>query len=302
MQAQAITDRIAGAPISWGICEVPGWGRQLSPSRVLGEMASLGINATELGAVGYLPTDPDALSDLLGEFGLRLVAGFVPVVLHDPDARALSLQHAEVAARTLAAAGADVFVSTVVMDEAWTPPVTLDRHHWRELLAGLDEVDRLAADHGLVQALHPHVGTLVERADDVQRVLDHSEVGWCLDGGHLYIGGFDPVDFVHQAGGQIRHVHLKDVEDRVARTLHEGTLSLLEATQQGLFVPLGEGDARVDMTIEELERAGYDGWYVIEQDAALEGDEPPIGSGPIVDVRRSVAHLRKLLAGLMATP
>ena len=53
-------DRIAAAPISWGICEVPGWGLQMSPSRILGEMAELGITKTELGALGWLPDDVTA--------------------------------------------------------------------------------------------------------------------------------------------------------------------------------------------------------------------------------------------------
>ena len=52
--------RLAGAPISWGVCEVPGWGRQLPPDRVLAEMAGLGLSATELGPLGYLPLEPAA--------------------------------------------------------------------------------------------------------------------------------------------------------------------------------------------------------------------------------------------------
>ena len=38
--------RLAGAPISWGVCEVPGWGRMLPPERVFAEMAELGLRAT----------------------------------------------------------------------------------------------------------------------------------------------------------------------------------------------------------------------------------------------------------------
>jgi inosose dehydratase len=49
------SNKLAGAPISWGVCEVPGWGRQLAPDRVFGEMAALGLRATELGPIGYLP-------------------------------------------------------------------------------------------------------------------------------------------------------------------------------------------------------------------------------------------------------
>ena len=51
------TSRIASAPISWGICEVPGWGAMLPTDRVLAEMSGLGLPATELGAPGFLPDD-----------------------------------------------------------------------------------------------------------------------------------------------------------------------------------------------------------------------------------------------------
>ena len=53
-------NRIAGAPISWGVCEVPGWGYQLEPNKVLSEMRELGLAATELGPDGFLPAVCDA--------------------------------------------------------------------------------------------------------------------------------------------------------------------------------------------------------------------------------------------------
>jgi len=79
----ALTDRIAGAPISWGVCEVPGWGFQLDPSLVLAQMRDVGLVATELGPEGFLPSDPRAAAATLRDAGLRPVGGFVPVVLHD---------------------------------------------------------------------------------------------------------------------------------------------------------------------------------------------------------------------------
>src|SRR5687768_6586877 len=77
--------KLAGAPISWGVCEIPGWGRMLPPERVLAEMASLGLRATEMGPVGYLPPDTDDVRTLLAGHGLGLVAAFVPLVLHEPS-------------------------------------------------------------------------------------------------------------------------------------------------------------------------------------------------------------------------
>jgi hypothetical protein len=35
--------KIAGAPISWGVREVPGWGYQLPADRVLNEMREIGL-------------------------------------------------------------------------------------------------------------------------------------------------------------------------------------------------------------------------------------------------------------------
>jgi inosose dehydratase len=95
-------ERVAAAPISWGICEAPGWGLQMAPERVLGEMRDLGIRATELGALGWLPTDATALRSMLSDHGLDLVGGFVPLVLHRADRRADLEADALTAARTLA--------------------------------------------------------------------------------------------------------------------------------------------------------------------------------------------------------
>src|SRR4051812_50194251 len=75
--------RLAGAPISWGVCEVPGWGRQLEPSRVFGEMTAVGLDATELGPVGYLPLDAAQLRETLGRFHMRLGGGVVAPVVHE---------------------------------------------------------------------------------------------------------------------------------------------------------------------------------------------------------------------------
>src|SRR3954462_13476372 len=76
--------RIAGAPISWGVCEVPGWGHQLGPDRVLTEMREVGLLATELGPEGFLPSEPDAMASVLAQQGLRAVGGFTPLLLHAP--------------------------------------------------------------------------------------------------------------------------------------------------------------------------------------------------------------------------
>jgi inosose dehydratase len=285
--------RLAGAPISWGVCEVPGWGLMLPPDRVLGEMAALGLRATELGPVGYLPLDAEPLRALLDPHGLQLAAAFVPLVLHEPSADAARAD-ADRMARLLAALGADVFVAAVVVDQAWSPRVELGDDAWDRIVRHLAEIEELVAGHGLTLALHPHAGTLVETAADVERMLATSDVGWCLDSGHLVIGGVDPAGFVRDHAERIVHVHLKDVDAALAARVRDGELSLVAATQAGLFRPLGRGDSGIEEVVRLLDRHGYGHWLVLEQDTAITGQEPPAAGGPVLDVRRSIEYLSTL--------
>jgi len=293
-----VVRRLAGAPISWGVCEVPGWGRQLAPARVLGEMSSLGLPATELGAAGWLPTDPGRLTALLAEHGLELVGGFVPLVLHE-RAPAAAVAEAQRSARLLEAAGAGVFVAALVTDAAWSPGVTLDDDAWRRLVDHLAQVEALVASHGLTFAVHPHVGTLIETAADVDRLLASSDVGICFDSGHLFVGGVEPAGFVRRHAARIVHVHLKDVDAGVAARLNAGELTLMLAVQAGLFRPLGQGDARIGEVVRLLEAEGYEGRFVLEQDTAVTEEEPPVGSGPIVDVQAGIDFIVNTLAPQM---
>jgi inosose dehydratase len=285
--------RVATAPISWGVCEVPGWGLTLPPERVLAEMAQLGFEATELGALGYLPLEPEALRARLQRHGLRLVSGFVPLVLHEQKLAPTRAQTERIAS-LLANTKTEVFVAAVVMDADWAPPAALDEAAWARLIDHLAEISELAAAHGLELALHPHAGTLIEQEAEIERLLETSHVPVCLDTGHLVIAGVEPPDFVRHHGERIVHVHLKDIDSGLAERLRSGELSLVEAVQAGLFRPLGQGDAGIAEVVELLDRKGYERWLVLEQDTAITGEEPPVGSGPILDVQASVEYLNAL--------
>jgi inosose dehydratase len=288
--AAGLAARLATAPISWGVCEVPGWGLQLPPDRVLSEIAQLGFAATELGPQGWLPLDGARVRSELDRYGLRLVGGFVPVVVHEPDLRDARAQATRAAAQ-LAAAGADVFVAALVADLEWSAPPSLDDDGWKRAGEHLREIADLVAADGLELVLHPHVGTLAETAADVDRALEHTDVRWCFDTGHLLIGGVEPAAFVRDHAARIGHVHLKDVDARLADEVRSGALSLVQATQAGLFRPLGDGDAGIDEVLALLDQTGYEGWLVLEQDIAITGSEPPAGGGPALDVRKSIEFL-----------
>ncbi|MGH9133474.1 MAG: sugar phosphate isomerase/epimerase family protein, partial [Ilumatobacteraceae bacterium] len=252
-----LMDRIAGAPISWGVCEVPGWGLQLPVDRVLGEAAALGLTAMEQGALGWLPTDPLELRSKLGGYGLSLVGGFVPMILHDRSRRQEMRERADEIAGTIAAAGGRHFVTALVADlDDWSR-VALDTEAWDSLLTGLDELDTVIAQHGVTQELHPHVDTLVEQDDELERFLDGCAVALCLDTGHLTIGGTDPVAIAERYADRVGLVHLKDIDAAALQRLRQGELSLMGATQAGLFPPLGDGIVPIARVIESLIERGY---------------------------------------------
>ena len=286
------THRIAGAPISWGVCEVPGWGYQLPPARVLAEMHDVGIAATELGPDGFLPSDSGAMADVLARHDLQAIGGFTPLLLHVPGQD--PVPDVEKLLPTYAATGSDVLVLSAVTGlDGYDGRPELDPDGWRTLLGNLDRLDALATEHGVKAVLHPHVGTMVENGDEVQRVLEGASIALCLDTGHLLIGGTDPAELTRQAPHRIAHTHVKDVDLGLARQVQSGRRTYTEAVREGMYRPVGHGDVDFNAIVGYLRAEGYPGWYVLEQDTIL--TEEPRGEGPLTDVRTSVAALRTLL-------
>ncbi|MET9563443.1 sugar phosphate isomerase/epimerase family protein [Streptomyces tauricus] len=286
------TPRIAGAPISWGVCEVPDWGYQLTPERVLKEMREVGLAATEFGPEGFLPGEPAAMAQVLAHHDLRAVGGFTPLLLHVPGHD--PLPEVDTLLESYAASGADVLVlSAVTGQDGYDSRPELDADGWKLLLSNLDRLTALAAERGVQAVLHPHVGTMVENGEEVQRVLEHSAISLCLDTGHLLIGGTDPAELTRQAPERIAHTHMKDVDAALAVKVQSGRLSYTDAVRDGMYRPLGAGDVDVQAIVSHLGARGYDGWYVLEQDTILTGE--PAGKGPVDDVWSSAEYLRSVL-------
>lgn len=299
-----LTDRIAAAPISWGVCEVPGWGWQHEPATVLTQMRELGIAATEFGPDGFLPDAPEAKAQILAEHGLAAVGQFVPVVLHDPGTDPLPVVETAMAG-LLAARATTVVIAAATGADGYDARPELDASGWATLLGNLDRIADAAAAQGLTAALHPHVGTMVESGEETDRVLARSRVGLCLDTGHLLIGGGDPVRVATEHPDRIVHMHLKDVDIAWADQVRAGSAAYTDAVAAGMYVALGEGDIDIAGIVTSLEDAGYDGWYVLEQDTILAGDpaDPTTAKGagdPVADVRTSVAHLTGIAARVEA--
>jgi inosose dehydratase len=269
-------------PVSFGVDfadapENPPW------QIVLDGIAAAGYRWTELGPYGYLPDD---VAPLLEERGLGLTAGFVFEPLHDPARHADAAAVARAVAERVARLGGRflVVIDAVSPDRARTagqPQAArrLDRDAGAALRRIVGEIAAVARGFGLRPVLHPHAGTHLEFEDEVEPLLDSAEL--CLDTGHWLYAGGDPVRAFERWADRIPYLHLKDLD--LAR--RDG--DFWDSVRAGAFRPLGAGDLDVAALLGALERSGFAGWAIVEQDRVPGGD--PVGD--LVASRRYLEDL-----------
>jgi inosose dehydratase len=245
--------RVANAPVSYGAFEltvgvlpnVPG------PEQVLDAIAAAGYEGTELGPPGYLG-DAETLRARLDSRGLELVAAFVEVRFGEDGLGALD--------------------ATLDLTAPFgARPVLCDkgpRDGDVDLYGVARAVDR-SRERGLEPVFHHHMGTRVQTAAEIERLLDGTDVALLLDTGHLTAAEGDPVQALRDWRDRVRHVHLKDVRLDVIRDARDWP----EAWRAGAFCELGTGNADLDGFLAEL--VGYAGWLVVEQDWVPGPDDDP---------------------------
>ena len=286
--------RIALAPSSWGVSDVDGWGHQLDPERVLSEAAAVGEGAIEAGPAGFLPDRSDQAKPILKRHRLAVVAGPAQAVLHHHDISGPELAHLDGQASWLAALGAETMVLSAMPSRSAgaANAIVLSSTGWAHLLHLIGSVQHVCSRHRLRLAVQPRYGSMIQGPGDIERLLVGTEAGLCLDTGHLVLVGADPVEVLELAAGRIQHVHLNDIDAKLAVQVREFGLDYADAVSQDMYKPLGTGDASVDRVVETLRRTGYRGWYTLNQDTRL----PSAEDRPLGAISRSLQHLRTLLA------
>jgi inosose dehydratase len=298
---RAVTLRLATGPVSWGVdfAGAPGnppW------AEVLDGIARAGYEWTELGPLGYLPEGADELRAR----GLRACGSFVFEPLHDRGRLDRVLATARRTCRAISAAGGRhlVVIDLVAPDRAATAgrprdARRLEPREWDALVAAVHAVCTVArAGFGLVPVIHPHAGSHVEFADEIERLLaalPPELAGLCLDTGHCAYAGLDPVELYLRHADRVSYLHLKDVDPAVRERAVAERLGFWEAIEAGIFCPLGAGCVDFRALGRALERHGFDGWATVEQ------DRKPGTGDPLADAIASRRHLEAAgLAGARA--
>lgn len=277
--------RVGASPVIWNNDDLADWAPEVPFPRVLDEMAAAGFAGTELGS--NYPSDPRALGAALEERGLALCGAYRWLHLLDAGLLEVELR----ALDGLLDLFSTVRCSDLVVACAMTPErralagrvpgdgsAGLSDDRWRALAGSLHVVARRAAERGVRTHYHNHVGSHVETADEVERLLastDPTLVDLCFDVGHYAYGGGDPVDLVARHADRVGYVHLKDVDAGVLAQARAAGLDFFAALRAYVFCELGRGLAGVERVMELLLDGGYDGWIVVEQDTT---SRPPAES------------------------
>ena len=296
--------RLGSAPITWGVCEMEGWGERLPFNQVLDEIAACGYAGTELGPPGYLPTDPRALRHELESRHLAPVGSFCPVTLHRGADAARSRAEARALAELLAAAGARFLVladagSEERLASAGRLPsnasASFDDDEWARFADAANGIAADAAALGIRAVFHPEAGSYVETEAEIERLLsltDPSLLGLCLDTGHVAYGGGDPAALAGRHRARVEHVHAKDVDPEVLRHVRHEPLTYLDAAAAGIFVPAGRGMIDFSAVFRVLDLPRADLWVIVEQDIRIGGVFMP--QDPAANARASREHLLRL--------
>lgn len=270
---------IAGAPCSYGAFEITVGLDDRVPDglQVLDALAQAGYAGADLGPVGYLGEGAE-LAGRLSERGLSLCGGYVPLSFHDPLQFEEQVAYVDdlldvfdlcppgVAPRpTLADAG-----SPERLNHPGGPGndsgLTLDARGWRHLADGVARAAERCRERGYEPTFHHHTGTHVESLWEVERLLELTDVGLCLDTGHIVIAGGDPLQAFADWSERINHLHVKDVRRNVVAGILADGVPTSAIWSRRAFCRLGEGDLRLDEFLEQVKAANYEGWLLVEQD------------------------------------
>ncbi|MGH8288231.1 MAG: myo-inosose-2 dehydratase [Steroidobacteraceae bacterium] len=272
-----MTVRFGVSPIAWINDDLPELGGDTAVETVLRDAHTLGFEGIELG--GKFVRDPVALGAQLAAHELSLIGGWWSAALLARPVQA-EIEALQEHLRLLEALGSEVFIiaecSNTIHGNRHRPLAEAPRlraEEWPRFGERLSALASYLEDRGLRLAYHFHLGTVVEREEDIERFIAHTDrrVGFVVDTGHAALGGIDAERLIRNHPDRVVHVHAKDVRRQVFADIRRRNGSFLDGVFAGMFTAPGDGDLDFQGVAKALIARSYDGWVVIEaeQDPAL---------------------------------
>ena len=284
------------APIGWCNDDMPELGAENTFRQTVSEMALAGFTGTEIG--NKYPNDPSELKWELDLRGMRVASRwFSSFILTKPmeQVEADFLRELDF----LSAVGANRInvseQSYSIQGQADTPVLAGRKHvmnqeEWDLFNQGLNHLGGLARKRGFKLCFHHHMGTVVQTAQETDRMLagtDPDKVFLCYDTGHFTFAGEDPLAMLKKYAGRVGHVHLKDMRRAVVDRVAPEGMSFLQAVRQGAFTVPGDGCVDFDPIFALLSEAGYEGWLLVE------AEQDPAKANPLAYAIKARQYIRE---------
>ncbi|MDE6550230.1 MAG: myo-inosose-2 dehydratase [Clostridia bacterium] len=267
------------APIAWTNDDMPDLGGGNTFEQCVSEMALAGFKGCEVG--NKYPTDTAKLKKALEMRGLRIAnRWFSSYILTKPeeeverDFRIACSFLKEMGAGVIGASEQSCSVQGQINTPVFDAKCILSDAEWDRLAAGLNKLGDIASGYGLKLTYHHHMGTVVQTAEEVDRLMSMTDADklWLLyDTGHLAYCGEDCVEVLRKHVSRVGHVHLKDIRPNVVKRVKEEKLSFLTGVREGAFTVPGDGCIDFAPIFDILDGSGYEGWMIVEaeQDPAV---------------------------------
>ena len=268
--------KIATAPCSWGVWYADGTPSGTPWELFLDQAAEAGYKALELGPDGYLPTEVERLREELDKRGLEACAGTACYQFdHYQDMNGFRDRLDKLCAR-IAAFDAKYLVT---MDESDVGELSekkklLTADDWKRFLTMVRDMGKYTYEtYGIEVVYHPHVRTMIEFEDEIERLMDFTGLRLCFDiGHHAYanggceMGDTSALDFMKKYPEKIAYLHYKNVNGAVRRQVMENGWGSGKAFGLDVMCDLRDGIVDYNALRDVTDAIGFDGIGVIEQD------------------------------------
>ena len=277
---------IANAPVSYGAFELTVGIMPDVPdgNTVLDEVAGAGYAGVDLGPLGYLGYGDDLASSLRRR-SLALSGGFFELPFSELEQMPAALRQLGSLLDVFDAAGTNdglkpkPTLADVGSDLRRSNPgraatdhsLGFDDESWKQFAEGVEMAVAVCRKRGYEPTFHHETGTHIEAPWEIEKVLELTSIGLCLDTGHLLLGGGDPLRAMSDWGERINHMHLKDARRSVVEGIVREAAPVSEIWRRRAFCRLGEGDLDVEAVLDVI-RDSFSGWIVVEQDVLPDQD------------------------------
>jgi inosose dehydratase len=285
------------APIGWTNDDLPELGGETQYQQILSEAALAGFEGTEIG--NKYPKDPKVLKHQLELRGIRIASAWFgtyfttqPLEQVEKDfiafrdyMNSLGADHINLCEQGNTIQG---MMDVPVFDGK--PEFTAEE--WDKVTKGLDRLGEIAADTGTIVSYHHHMGTGVQTAAEIDRLMENTDpdkVKLLVDIGHLQFSGEDPVDIVTRYKDRIGHFHLKDIRPDVLQRVKDEKLSFLQAVLAGVFTIPGDGQGDFKTILTPIVESDYEGWFLVE------AEQDPAKADPFEYALRARKYIKDTL-------